>query len=86
MAQSITLDISTLTLGEAAAAEYASGQNIQELIRSRASLIMLAMFVHDLRNSEQPRSWHELSNLSLLDASSLISQLLPDGPSVKSSG
>lgn len=72
--QTVTLDISTLTLGEAAAAEIQSGATIQQLARGRATLRLLAMFVHELRTSAQPRSWQELSNLRLLDVSSSTSQ------------
>lgn len=70
----VTLDITTLTLGEAAAAEIASGATIQQLAKGRATLRLLAMFVHELRTSAAPRSWSELSNLRLLDASSSTSQ------------
>lgn len=66
----VTLDISTLTLGEAAKAEQQSGMTIQQLSRSSAGTILLAMFVHELRSSAEPRSWSELSNLRLLDVSS----------------
>ena len=82
----ITLDITSLTLGEAAEAEFQSGKTIQQLAKGRASLLLLATFVHELRSSEQPRNWQELSNLPLLDVSSLTSQSSPDGPSVKLSG
>ena len=67
--RSITLDISTLTLGEAAAAEVASGYTIQQLARGRATLKILALFVHEYRHSERPRSWSELASLRLLDSS-----------------
>jgi hypothetical protein len=63
----ITLDITTLTLGEAAAAEVASGMTIQELARGRATLRLLAMFVHGLRTYAEPPSWSELASLRALD-------------------
>jgi hypothetical protein len=85
MAQPIRLDITSLTLGEAAEAEEQSGKSIQALVKGRATMLLLAVFVHELRSSEQPRSWSELANLPLLDVSSLISQSQPDGQSVKSS-
>ena len=59
MAQ-VKFDITTLTLGEAAEAETQSGKSIQQMAKSRASLLLLAVFVQELRNSEQPRSWQEL--------------------------
>jgi hypothetical protein len=85
MAQSITLDIQTLTLGELAEAERQSGLSFQVLIKGRANLILLALFVHELRSSEQPRSWSELSNLTLQDASSSMLPSPSDGPPAKSS-
>jgi hypothetical protein len=84
MAQSITLDIQTLTLGELAEAERQSGLSFQVLIKGRANLILLALFVHELRSSENARSWQELSNLTLRDASSSIQRSPSDGPPVKS--
>lgn len=65
----VTVDVSTLTLGEAAKAEIASGLSLQEILRSSMARKILAMFVHELRTSEQPRSWSDLSSLRLLDAS-----------------
>ena len=70
----ITLDVSTLTLGEAWAAERESGATLQQMLRSQAARKLLAVFVHELRSSEKPRSWQELSNLRLLDGSSSTSR------------
>lgn len=67
----VTLDITTLTLAEAAAAEAASGLVMRQLARG-VNLRILAMFVHELRTSDAPRSWSELSSLRLLDVSSSI--------------
>lgn len=68
-AEHITLDVSTVTLGEWAQAELASGLTMAQLLKSHAARKMLAMFVHELRHSEKPRSWSELSSLRLLDVS-----------------
>ena len=65
----VRLDITSVTLGEAAEAERQSGMTIQELAKGRATLKLLAMFVHELRHSAEPRSWSELSTLRLLDVS-----------------
>ena len=75
----VTLDITTLTLGELASAERASGLSYQEMMRGTFSRLLLAMYVHELRNSDEPRSWSDLSNLRLLDASSSIAQSPGDG-------
>jgi hypothetical protein len=69
----VTLDVATLTLGETAAAELASGVSLETMARSRAMLRMLAMFVHVLRTSGEPPSWSELSNLRLRDVRSSTS-------------
>lgn len=66
----VKLDISTLTLGEAAAAEIASGYTIQQLAKGRATLRLLAMFVHILRHYGVTPNWSDLSSLRLLDGSS----------------
>lgn len=84
--RNVTLDVSTLTLGEAAEAERQSGMTIGELARGRASLKLLALFVHGLRNYAPAPSWSELSNLRLLDASSSTTQPTPDGASQTSNG
>jgi hypothetical protein len=68
--ETVTLDISTLTLGEAASAEIASGLTLQQMLRSQAARKMLALYVHRLRSSGDAPSWSELANLRLLDASS----------------
>ncbi len=84
MAQTVTLDLQTLTLGELAEAERQSGLSFQALIKGRANLILLGLFIHELRSSEQPRNWHELSNLTIQDASSSMLRSSSDGPLAKS--
>lgn len=86
MAAEVTLDISTLTLGEAAKAEMESGLSLQQMIKSSAARKILALYVLELRSSESGRSWQELSNLRLLDGSSSTSQSQPDGVSETSKG
>lgn len=73
----ITFDVTTLTLGEAAAAEAQSGMTIGQIAKGRASLRLLALFVHELRTSGAPHSWAELSNLRLLDVSSSTTPTQP---------
>ena len=74
MAEMVTLDITTLTLGEAAEAEIASGKTLQQLVKAQTGRLLLALFVHELRSSGQPPNWSELSSRRLLDASSSIGQ------------
>ena len=66
----VTLDITTVTMGELAEAEQQSGKDFQTLMRTRMSRALLGLFIHELRTSAQPRSWSELSNLRVLDVSS----------------
>lgn len=75
----VTLDLRTVTIGELAAAEMASGESYEALLRSKMGRKLLAMFLHELRTSAQPRPWSELSSLRLLDASSSPSASSPDG-------
>jgi hypothetical protein len=79
-AQQITLDIDTMTLGEMAAVEKASGQDFLDLWRAgRATRRLIGLYVHEYRTSETPRSWQELSALRLLDGSSSTSPESPAG-------
>lgn len=70
----IVLDISTLTMGEAKAVELASGQSMQELLRSKMATRLMAIFVHELRHSDKRRSWQELESLRVLDVRSSTSR------------
>lgn len=82
----VTLDIGTLTLGEAAEAERQSGMRIEEIAKSTAAMRMLAIFVHLLRTSAKPPQWSELADLRLLDVSSSTSPRSPVGLSSRSKG
>lgn len=82
----VTLDIGTITLGEAAEAERQSGMTIGELAKGRATLRLLALFVHGLRTSAVPPSWSDLSTLRLLDVSPSTSPSPQADPSASSSG
>lgn len=79
----VTLDLETLTMGEAAEAERQSGQPLSVLLRSPMSRRMLGWFVHGLRSSERPPSWSELSSLRLLDVSQSRSPEPKDSPSAR---
>lgn len=80
----ITLDVSTLTLGEAVKVEQASGLSIENLARG-ASLRMMAMYVHGLRTYDVAPSWHELESLAALAVVSSSSRGSSDGRSARSS-
>jgi hypothetical protein len=58
----ITLDLDSLTLGEMTEAERQSGQDFYTMLtRGKATRRLLALFIHELRSSATPRSWHELA-------------------------
>jgi len=69
----ITIDPNSLTLGELAAAETASGLDTSILLSRSAHRLLLMVFVHRLRSSGQPPNWSELENLRVQDAPSLTS-------------
>ena len=78
----VTLDLASLTLGEMAAVEKMSGEDFAAMLtRGAASRRLLALAVHELRTSAQPRSWSDLCSLRLSDASSSTSPSPADGPS-----
>jgi hypothetical protein len=80
----IVFDVDTLTMAEAMAAEEASGMSIQRLLTGTAHQMMLAAFIHLLRNSERPPSWKQLASLRVLDARSSSSALQAVSPSPRS--
>ena len=84
-AQIVELDLDTLTLGEMGAVEIASGIDFDKLISRRVTRLLVGMFLHELRNSEKPRSWQELSRLHLSDVRPSSSQSSQDSPSQTSS-
>lgn len=83
---SITLDLNTLTLGELAAVEGASGQTFDRLLRGSATRMMLALYVHRWRTSGVEPRWSELADLTVSDALSSISVSAPDGAPTSSGG
>jgi hypothetical protein len=76
-----TLDITTLTLGEMAAAELETGRSFQDLLKGRATQRLLALWLDERRNSARPRSWRELGDLRPYVGSSSTSDSTPDSPS-----
>lgn len=80
MAELIEFDLDSLTLGELAAAETASGLDSSVLLTRSAHRRLLTVFVQRLRSSGQPPNWHELESLRVLDVRSSISDSSPDSP------
>jgi len=83
MAETITFDIETLTVGELAQAEIASGLTSRELLSSGSYQLLLGVFVHHLRSSKQPPKWSELASHKVLDVQSLLSLSEPGSQSGK---
>lgn len=69
----VRLDLTTVTLGEAAEAEKSSGWSIGEIVKSPTARRVLAMFLHGLRNYDEWPSWKELASLRAVDVSSSTS-------------
>lgn len=78
--EDITFNVETLTLGELAAAEVASGLDSSILLSRTGHRLLLGVFVHRLRSSGKPPSWQELESLRVLDARSSASGSSPDSP------
>lgn len=76
-------DIESLTLGELASVQEASGLTVKQL--TGPYRLMLALFVQRLRNSGQPPSWSELMHLRVVDISSGGSRSRAGSPSETSS-
>ena len=88
--ETISFDVTTMTMGELLAVEEASGLTGQDILSSfgRPSTLrlMVAVFVQRLRTSGQPPSWKSLTDLPILDALSGQPPSGEDNPSPKSSG
>lgn len=69
----VKLDLSTVTLGEAAEAEKSSGWALAEILKSTIARRVLAMFLHGYRNYDEWPSWNELASLRAVDVSSSTS-------------
>lgn len=81
----VQFDIESLTLGEALAAEEASGLDLSALLGSTTHRLLLAVFVQHLRSSGQPPNWQELTSRRLLDTSAGRSRSTAASQSAKSS-
>ena len=77
----VTLDLNTVTMGEAAEAERESGWSIGEIVKSPSARRVLAMFIHGLRHYDVRPSWKELASLRAVDVSQSTSHSQSDSPS-----
>ena len=77
-------DLESLTWGELAMVEEASGKSGQVLMKSSAYRQALVQMVLASRNGEPVPSWNSLMNRRVLDASSSPSPSDQDSPSPKS--
>jgi hypothetical protein len=85
MPELVELDLDTLTLGELAAAEKASGEDGTTLLSRSAHRRILVVFVQRLRSSGTPPSWSELAGLRVSEVSSSRLDSSPASRGVKSS-
>ena len=67
MPDQVTFDLDTLTLGELAKAEEASGQDLRTLMSRRSTRLMLAVFISRLRKDGRALSWSEVEALPVRD-------------------
>jgi hypothetical protein len=84
--EDVTLDLSTLTLGEMSECEMQSGRSFDQLMKGKATQRMVALFVHGLRHFAPTPSWSDVANLHLSDVRSSTSRSRSDGPRLKSAG
>lgn len=78
--EALTLDLTTLTLGEMADIEAASGLDFMVLYaRGSASRAMIVRYLNMSRDSGQRPSWNEVSDHRPLGRSSSTSPSVPDG-------
>lgn len=89
----VTVDVRSVTLGELAAVEIASGQSFDVLLRTKATKLLAMLYIARLRESRtpgspnygQPPSWDGLSTYRLLAGSSSRSAPTEDGHPTSSS-
>lgn len=80
--RTLTLDLGSITLGEMAAIEYASGRSFDRLLTGAVSRRLIALYLREWRSSGVEPSWSEISSLRPLASGSSTSPSEPDGPPV----
>jgi hypothetical protein len=89
----VAVDVRSVTLGELAAVELASGQDFDRLLNTKATKLLTMLYIAKLRESRipgspsfgQPPRWADLAAYRLLDGSSSSSAGVPDGAPTPSS-
>jgi hypothetical protein len=76
MTEPLVFDLDSLTLGEIAMGEEASGKRYDKLLASTAYRSAFVLMVLASRNGEPVPSWHSLMSLKVRVASSSISDSL----------
>ncbi len=84
--ETVMFNIDTLTLGELAAAEEASGLSAAKLLSVSSYRIALVVMTSLSRRGESVPSWQELMSRRVVEGSSLPLPLSADSPSAISSG
>lgn len=83
----LTIELETVTIGEMAAIEAASGRDFLRLLSSGAATRrLIALYLIELRHSEPRRSWSELSSLRPLANGPSTSPSRPAGRRASVSG
>ena len=85
MAETVTFNIDTLTLGELAAAEEASGLSAAKLLSISSYRVALVVMTSLSRRGDDVPSWQELMSRKVVEGSSLTSPSSADSPSPTSS-
>lgn len=66
----LTLDLGSITLGEMAAIEYASGRDFNRMLKGQVTRRLVALYLREWRSTGHEPNWNELSSLRPLDSGS----------------
>jgi len=69
----LTLDLTTITLGEMAAVEIASKRDFTTLLKGQVGRRLIALYLREWRSSGVEPSWSEISSHRPLASTSSIS-------------
>jgi hypothetical protein len=86
--RAVKLDLRSVTLGEMAACELASGQDFDRLMQTNVAQKLTWLYIEALRstNSGRPPSWSELANRRPRGRRSSASLSSPDGTPTPADG
>ena len=82
----LTLDLATVTLGEMAALEMASGRDFGALLKGQVSRRLIALYLREWRSSGVEPSWSSIASLRPLDSGSSTSVSPSAGRPARSNG